>query len=107
MTSMAILTAAVAAGCAVDTPAAPADDPQLVLGQEIYQANCASCHGSEGQGGIGWKLNDGQALERYPDPADEAAVVADGRSGMPAFGAKLSAEEIDAVVAYTREVLGS
>ena len=41
----------------------------------------------------------------YPDPADQIAVVTNGRGGMPAFGEKLSEEEIAAVVEYTRTVL--
>ena len=41
----------------------------------------------------------------YPDPADQIAVVTNGRGGMPAFGDRLSAEEIAAVVEYTRTVL--
>jgi mono/diheme cytochrome c family protein len=41
----------------------------------------------------------------YPDAADEIAVVTNGRGGMPAFSERLSAEEIAAVVDYTRTVL--
>ncbi|MFV0256881.1 MAG: c-type cytochrome, partial [Acidimicrobiales bacterium] len=50
VTSTAALAMTVAAGCTVDAPAAPTEDPQLVLGQQVYEANCASCHGSSGQG---------------------------------------------------------
>ena len=41
----------------------------------------------------------------FPDPQDQIAVVTHGRGGMPAFGERLSPEEIAAVVDYTRTVL--
>jgi mono/diheme cytochrome c family protein len=47
--------------------------------------------------------------ERFPDVADQVALVSNGVSGtsMRAFSDVLSAEEIDAVVRYTRESLGN
>ena len=81
-------------------------DPVLALGQQIYKANCASCHGQRGGGGIGPKLA-GLVAERYPNIADQEAVIANGRGSMPKFGSRLSAEEINAVVRYTRELLGA
>ena len=44
-------------------------------------------------------------IERYPEVADQVAIIVQGRGGMPSFEDRLSAEQIDAVVAYTREVL--
>ncbi len=85
-------------------PQAPADDAQLVEGQDIYARSCASCHGVSGQGGRGSKLA-GTVSSTYPDIDDQIAVVTDGRNSMPAFGGRLSDDEIEAVVRYTREVL--
>ena len=51
------------------------------------------------------KLSDGRVVERFPNPADQEKVVHDGRGSMPAWGSKLSDEEIAAVVRYTREAL--
>lgn len=102
---LVVLTAFFSAACAREVPAAPADNPQLVLGQQIWSSNCASCHGSAGEGRRGTKLNDGAVIARFPDFEAEVQVVADGRGGMPGYAQKLTAEEIDAVVAYTREVL--
>jgi mono/diheme cytochrome c family protein len=45
-------------------------------------------------------------VTRFPDPAAQIAVVTDGRRGMPSFATRLSADEIAAVVEYTRTVLG-
>ena len=81
-------------------------DPVLAQGQQIYRANCASCHGQAGGGGIGPKLA-GLVEKRYPDIADQEAVIANGRSSMPKFGSRLSAEEINAVARYEREALGA
>lgn len=72
------------------------------LGAEVYAASCAGCHGADGGGGAGPQLSDGAVVDAFPDEADQVAVVTDGRGGMPAFGERLSAEEIAAVVAYTR-----
>lgn len=45
--------------------------------------------------------------ERFPDKADQIALLTNGVSGtsMRAFDEVLSAAEIDAVVRYTRESL--
>ena len=71
-------------------------------GAEVYAARCAGCHGSDGGGGVGPQLSDGKVVDAVPDMADEVAVVTDGRGRMPAFGDRISAAEIDQVVAYTR-----
>ncbi len=71
-------------------------------GAEIFAARCAGCHGRDGGGGIGPQLSDGKVVDAYPDAADEATVVTDGQGRMPAFGGRLTPQEIDQVVAYTR-----
>jgi mono/diheme cytochrome c family protein len=74
-------------------------------GALIFGERCAGCHGGDGSGGIGPRLAGGRVVAVYPDPADEIAVVTNGRGGMPAFGERLTADEIVAVVDYTRTVL--
>lgn len=89
-------------------PPAPADAVAAaggIDGGELYGESCAGCHGGDGSGGIGPRLA-GRVVARYPDPIAQTAVVVDGRGGMPAFGARLSDEEIAAIVEYTRTVLG-
>ena len=86
------------------TAADPADETdQLDLGEATFAGNCASCHGPSGEGGVGPGF-DG-ITDRYPETADHMAVVSDGRGSMPAFGATLGDDEIEAVVAYERSVL--
>ena len=86
-------------------PAAVVDAAGGVDGATMFGDNCAGCHGGDGSGGIGPRLAGGRVVTVYPDPADQIAVVANGRGGMPAFGERLSEEEIAAVVEYTRTVL--
>jgi cytochrome c oxidase subunit 2 len=103
--SAAVIVAVVVSACGSSGPPTPSD-PVLAQGQQIYQARCASCHGANGGGGIAPALA-GRMVERFPDQADQIALVTNGVSGtsMRAFGEVLSAEEIAAVVRYTRESL--
>ena len=68
-------------------------------GETVYSANCARCHGPDGEGGVGPQLGDG-AVEANLTLEEHTEVVTDGRNGMPAWEGQLSPEEIDAVVQY-------
>lgn len=95
-------------GSAPDVPLGPDGKPDevLLLGRDIFGQRCASCHGSDGAGGRGPKLSDGAVAEEYPEIADQIDILINGKGdGMPAFSDKLSADEIEAVARYTREVL--
>jgi len=80
-------------------------DPELETGRDVYNANCARCHGPEGGGGVGIKLNDGLMEARFPDIEDQIAVITDGFGAMPGWEGTLTPEEINAVARYEREVL--
>jgi len=77
-------------------------DPTLARGQQVYEANCASCHGDHGQGVNAPRLIGIAAT--YPDVAKQIAVITNGRSTMPAWQGRLSPEDIAAVAAYTRSL---
>jgi len=81
-----------------------ANDPALHDGRSVYLRSCAPCHGLTGQGASGPRLA-GEMVGRYPDVADQRAVIASGPGVMPAFENQLSTDELDAIVRYTREVL--
>jgi mono/diheme cytochrome c family protein len=81
-----------------------AGDAELVEGQRVFVANCQRCHGPRGQGGAGARLA-GVVTRSFPNIQNEINVVTNGAGAMPAWGGKLSAAEIRAVVRYTREVL--
>jgi mono/diheme cytochrome c family protein len=86
-------------------PAAAVEAAGGVDGAAVFGDNCAGCHGGDGSGGIGPRLAGGRVVQRFPDPAEQIAVVTDGRGGMPAWRDQLTEEEIAAVVEYTRTVL--
>lgn len=106
-----VAVAALLAGCSgADSPEVPGEesgtaDPVLVTGRDVYQSACASCHGASGGGGAGPALDDGRMVAAYPELADQIDVIANGQGAMPAFGDRLSDEEVEAVTRYTREVL--
>jgi hypothetical protein len=89
----------------------------LLSGQEIFEASCASCHGSDGRGqsktqtGFALKildLGDCRRTQREPD-SDWAAVIREGGPArrfdatMPAFGDAMSEPEIETVIGYARD----
>lgn len=91
------------------------DENVLRLGDRVYLANCAVCHGYGGEGKPGWQQpgSDGKLL---PPPLDGNGRVwrlsssqmkqfvhqgsPDGRANMPAWQGKLSEQEIDGVVTW-------
>ena len=100
--SVALLVAA----CGGTAPeVAEGADPALSEGRSIWVAQCASCHGASGGGGRGAKLSEGRVLDRFPDVADQIDLVLNGKGAMPSYAGRLSDEQIESVVRYTREVL--
>ena len=90
--------------------AAWAQEGDITRGSQIYDANCAVCHGSEGQGRVGVNLsNDWPAI----DPtAFTRAVIEQGVSGTPMtpwsqqYGGPLNEQEIEDVVAFVASLSG-
>ena len=96
------------------------------MGEEIYEVRCASCHGSEGGGGVGPAMASGAVVVTFPSCGSHVDWVALGSDGwpddtygatnkavggsgaaMPAFGEPvLTAEELAAVVLYERVQFG-
>jgi cytochrome c oxidase cbb3-type subunit 3 len=75
-------------------------------GDKLFQRNCAACHGSTGEGGVGVPI----ALPAFIDSVDDVYLgktIRLGRPGrvMPAF-THFSDHEIDAIVAYMRTWTG-
>jgi mono/diheme cytochrome c family protein len=101
------------AGCNVRLPGrpteaerwrAPADVSDF---NQLYQENCAGCHGGDGRRGAARSLNDSLYLSFVPDAALQQ-VVAEGRAGtnMPAFsqkaGGSLTDKQIELLVTGIR-----
>jgi mono/diheme cytochrome c family protein len=73
-------------------------------GAELFAANGAVCHGSEGRGGAVAEepLNSAESLGgRSDDDLDQA--ISDGvEPAMPGFGGRLTAQEIEDIIAFFR-----
>ncbi len=82
---------------------APAD------GASLFKTKCAMCHGPDGTGKtpMGQKLNirDLRSAEvQKQSDSDLAHVIGQGKARMPAFGKKLSEDQIKVLVTYLREL---
>ncbi|MGH1490927.1 MAG: c-type cytochrome [Acidimicrobiales bacterium] len=93
------------AACVAEPPEVTLDDDELVEGREIYARNCASCHGSAGDGGVGRKLSGGAVVEAYPNIKDQIDIIANGKGAMQPYAGRLTGQQMQAVARYTREVL--
>ena len=99
----------------------------LQQGAQVFAKNCSTCHGSQGEGGVGPKLAGGEAKLTFPNVADHIAWVESGSApkkgqpygdpgrpggqhiaktgGMPGFKGTLGDPQISAVVTYERDGL--
>jgi mono/diheme cytochrome c family protein len=92
------------------TTAAWAQEGDIIRGAEVFDANCAVCHGAEGQGRVGVNLsNDWPAI----DPtAFTRAVIEQGVSGTvmtpwsQRYGGPLNDQQIEDVVAFVTSLSG-
>jgi mono/diheme cytochrome c family protein len=97
-------------------------------GAEVFASVCSSCHGANGEGGVGRKMNEGEVLLTFPHIEDQLRFVYYGTAGyqlagidvygdpnrpdgphltgslgpMPAQGGSLTDAEILAVVCHER-----
>lgn len=97
------------AGC---TPGASVDGEQLARGEELYQANCMLCHGGETGGDIAdipprhnaeghtWHHPDCLLVEIVQEGMPRRPGLPDDAPTMPAFGDRLTDEDIRAILAH-------
>jgi cytochrome c6 len=76
-------------------------DP-LPEGKKIFSANCSACHIGGTNVIVSEKTLQTEALEKYAMNSLEAiqTQIYNGKSAMPAFGGRLTDEEITAVAQY-------
>jgi mono/diheme cytochrome c family protein len=78
----------------------PAGD--AVAGQRVFASACASCH-PNANAGIGPALYGPQFADRYPDDAAIAAVIRQGKGGMPGFSpGQLGDQDLANINSYLR-----
>lgn len=78
-------------------------------GAKTFKDNCTLCHGEDGSGntptGKALKAKDLRSDEVQNKSDDELTkVITKGQGNMPAWGSKLSAEQIKSLVAYVRQI---
>lgn len=79
----------------------PARLPSAELGQPLYQDQCASCHGEDGNGVVPGARNFGDLdYMRGETPASFYTAIVEGRGEMPGFSDTMSSDEIWDVVFY-------
>jgi mono/diheme cytochrome c family protein len=103
-------------------PTAPqrtTDAAQLALGKDVYQQHCAHCHGAQAEGDARWRQRGPDG--KFPPPPlngsghawhHSTQVLMDvitqgsapGTGNMPAWGDKLSQQEITAVIAWLQSL---
>ena len=105
--------------------------PTQIAEGAIVFSDCSGCHGSQGEGGVGRQLNDGEVLKTFPYIADQLEFVWIGDQGigngngygnpdrpggqhkvgsfgtgqMPAWNGTLTQADLLAVVRHERETL--
>jgi len=98
-----VVVLSVACGNSDRTVAEPEDGADRAVvqrGGEVFQESCAACHGAQGQGNFGPPLS--ASSDRIPDDDEVLDVVLAGRGQMPSFEAKLSRDDIEAVVRFVQ-----
>ncbi len=76
-------------------------------GKDLFQLNCSSCHGLNGEGGLGPALNSQQFLQASTDRQTELLIsVGVPGSAMGAysqdFGGPLTSEQVKALATFIR-----
>lgn len=122
MIALLVGTAAIVTGCSTKTPApAPQTPPPTTQntpapttpvpptptptptttasGKDIYDKNCAGCHGAGGVGASAKALNTEKS-----NLAEVIITTTKGKESMPAYAGKLSVTEIQAVSQYVADL---
>lgn len=104
-------------GAPGESPAPP--EGQAISGAEVYTQRCATCHGSEGTGkanafpplaGTAWVTEEKNTPIRVVLHGLQGRIQVNDRSYnglMPAFGTRLSDEEIAQLLTYVRSSWGN
>lgn len=98
-----------------EAPAHQFDTKQVAMGKTVYQANCTTCHGDTGQGAANWTKRGPDG--KFPPPPLNGSghtwhhslevlsgIIRNGspdnKASMPAFGERLTDQEIQAVITW-------
>jgi len=93
-------------------PAAPAPEAEedatavASVGGDVYAANCAVCHGANGEGVVGPGLAGNPVVARA-DYVIQTILFGREDHGMPAFESRLADEDVAAIATYVRGSWGN
>ena len=75
----------------------------IEFGKTLFTQNCASCHGAEGEGGLGNVLQPNDYIQESSDEMI-GQLISEGRPGtaMASFRDRLSEDEIGDIVAFLK-----
>ncbi|MCP4142404.1 MAG: c-type cytochrome [Chloroflexi bacterium] len=78
-------------------------EEEIAIGEKIFQAKCAECHGEDGAGEVSSADFSNQSFMATRSAATLAKTIINGSSaGMEAYGEEFSGEEIAALTNYIR-----
>ncbi|MEX0864196.1 MAG: cytochrome c [Acidimicrobiia bacterium] len=122
MTVAAIAAGILLSACGRSSdPGEPPGPDRVAVGAELYQQNCASCHRPDLSGDPDWKTPNVDGS--YPPPPHDSSghtwhhpdrvlieIIRDGsdfpQSRMPAFGDRLTEDEIEAILEFFKDNWG-
>ena len=98
-----------------EAPERQYDPQQLAMGEKVYAAECASCHGDKAQGADNWEKRGSNG--KFPAPPLDGSghtwhhsteiltgIIRNGspdnKASMPAFESRLSDQDIESVIAW-------
>lgn len=74
-----------------------------LMGEDLYVRSCATCHGLDGDGGIGLDIGAGSNTDLSLTDEQIAGVIAVGPGNMPGFS-RLTPEQVNSLVVYVRSL---
>ena len=84
-----------------------ADPKAMATARNLFQNNCAQCHGSDGGGAVGFPNLANSDWQWGGDPDSVMATISGGRvAAMPAWLPVIGEQGVDAVVAYVETLSG-
>ena len=91
----------------MSVPALAANPQAMATAHNLFQNNCAQCHGSDGGGARGFPNLANDDWQWGGDPDSIVQTIAGGRTAaMTPWGEVLGAEGVEQVVAYVRQLSG-
>ena len=85
-------------------------EAQLTRAKQLFKEKCAKCHGADGRGEtvIGEMLDAPNFTDQtwWKNVSEDKRLiesVRNGKAGMPKFGKKLTAQQIELLVTYVRQ----